>query len=604
MTGQIKNANRDRTFTAMIAVVSCWPPNGLANAQTDQAPGGAVDSVEALTAIADPLADDWETEKAYVAASARLKQFGEALRKAAGGDSDGIGETLRGFFTDAAIVEFLRPDGGERYSIDGYDIRRWQRAGEPIPAAGNRAAAVRSLLAAVPHPAEWRFAFKTVGVERIDDRRFVTHVLFQAFARPTDKNGGRAFQYDGHWRVAWSSTDGVEHPLIGSIQVDSFSEVDTRNSAWVDCTGAVLRDAAAWRQLARGGEYWFGRTDALGELNFMGHNGIAVGDVNGDGRDDIYVAMGTGLPNKLLVQQGDGTVKDTADEAGVAWLDDTKGVILADMDNDGDQDLLCAIGPTIVYQKNDGRGHFTPFRGMRASSPASFYSLAVADYDLDGDLDVYGCRYVNLRYGVSVPMPLHDANNGPPNHMLRNDGEAGFVDVTTEVGLNVNNTRFSLAATWIDYDGDGDSDLHVVNDFGRNNLYRNDGAKFVDVAGEAGVEDQAAGMGATWSDFDRDGDFDLYVSNMFSSAGQRIAYQPRFKSDAAPSMREQIQRHSLGNSLFVNRGDGRFDDISDAAGVRMGRWAWGAKFVDFNNDGWDDLFVPNGFLTNDRKDDL
>ncbi|MCH7813967.1 MAG: VCBS repeat-containing protein, partial [Planctomycetes bacterium] len=170
--------------------------------------------------------------------------------------------------------------------------------------------------------------------------------------------------------------------------------------------------------------------------------------------------------------------------------------------------------------------------------------------------------------------------------------------------LAANNARFSLAASWFDYDGDGDSDLYVANDFGPNGLYRNDGGRFVEVAAQAGAEDQAAGMGVTFADFDLDGDVDLYVSNMFSSAGQRIAFQPRFMSDRAPSDLLGVRRHALGNTLLANRGDGTFEDVSDRTGVRMGRWAWGAMFVDLNNDAYDDLVVPNGFLTNRVKDDL
>jgi hypothetical protein len=241
---------------------------------------------------------------------------------------------------------------------------------------------------------------------------------------------------------------------------------------------------------------------------------------------------------------------------------------------------------------------------MRAPTPAPFYSLSVADYDLDGDLDIYGVRYVHVRYGVSVPLPFHDAENGPSNHLLRNDGDAGFKDVTHEVGLDVNNSRFSLIGAWADYDLDGDPDLYVANDFGRNNLYRNDPGGFVDVAAEAGVEDQAAGMGVSWSDYDLDGDLDLHVTNMFSAAGNRVAYQPRFQRTATDHDREQIRRFARGNTLFANRGDGTFRDVSDAAGIRMGRWGWGARFVDLNNDGYDDIVVPNGFLTGAREDDL
>jgi len=314
--------------------------------------------------------------------------------------------------------------------------------------------------------------------------------------------------------------------------------------------------------------------------------------------------MGTGLPNRLCLQQKDGSVRDVAVDAGVAWLDDTKGVVFADMDNDGDQDLLCAIGPTIVLCKNSGQGQFRRFVSMRARTPAAFYSLSVGDFDLDGDLDVYGCRYVSVRYGVSVPLPFHDARNGPTNHLMRNDGNDKYTDVTFRVGLEVNNTCFSLAAAWMDYDSDGDPDLYVANDFGRNNLYRNDGGKFTDVAAEAGVEDQAAGMGVSWGDFDLDGDPDLYVTNMFSAAGNRIAFQSRFQKGASAADLEAIRGHSLGNSLFQNQGDGTFREVGEQAGVRMGRWGWGARFVDLDNDGRDDIVAPNGFLTGRVKDDL
>ena len=306
----------------------------------------------------------------------------------------------------------------------------------------------------------------------------------------------------------------------------------------------------------------------------------------------------------LFLQQADGTVLERAHEAHAAWLDDTKGVLLIDYDNDGDRDLFLAMGPSIVLSENDGAGRFTPLRNLRAVSGAAFYSLAAADYDLDGDLDVYGVRYVKTQYGQSLPVPFHDARNGPRNHLLRNDGAQGFTDVTAEVGLDAGNDRFSLAAAWADYDLDGDPDLYVANDFGRNNLYRNDGGHFVDVAAETGTEDQAAGMGVSWADADLDGNPDLLVSNMFSSAGRRVAYQPRFHAHSAGDVRAGSRRHSLGNSLFLGDGAGGFRDASDEAGIRMGRWAWGARFVDLDADGLPDVFAPNGFLTGRDPDDL
>ena len=126
-----------------------------------------------------------------------------------------------------------------------------------------------------------------------------------------------------------------------------------------------------------------------------------------------------------------------------------------------------------------------------------------------------------------------------------------------------------------------------------------------DVAAAAGVEDISAGMGVTWRDHDNDGDMDLYVSNMWSSAGGRIAYQSRFSEECAGAHAAGLSNAMRrGNSLFENNGDGTFSDISEQAGVTMGRWAWGGLFLDFNNDGLEDIVVPNGFITNEDTDDL
>ncbi len=575
---------------------------GSAEAQPSTGPGSVEpglrqQDIDAVAGMADARADDWATEIDAQRAGARLNALAKVLVK----QRAVIGEDVAAFFTRDCRLGGLRRGEAPIVRIGEIPVRR-DRAQE---LGGDSGVVVRAALSALfaPHrrAVEMRIKCKIVGVETIDANSFSTDVLFQAYSHGPD---GRV-QQNARWSVLWTPGEVGGEPLIRRLTQSRFDEVVLPKPLFLDCTRSVVIEDGVWDDhLALGCEYWYGRIDAVGEINLMGHNGIAVGDVNGDGLDDLYVAQGTGLPNLLFIQNADGTVRETAGEAGVAWLDDTKGVLLVDLDNDGDQDLLCAMGPTIVYCRNDGTGRFTPHRALRASSPASFYSLAAADYDADGDLDIYACRYVKLRYGLSIPIPFHDANNGPANHLLRNDGDEGFKDVTREAGLHINNGRFSVAAAWIDDDDDSDPDLYVTNDFGRNNLYRNDGGTFVDVAARAGAEDQAAGMGVSWADYDLDGDFDLYVSNMFSSAGRRIAYQSRFLGGAEKDALHGAQRHSLGNTLLVNQGDGTFRDDSTAAGVRMGRWAWGSKFVDFNNDGFDDLIVPNGFLTNEYKDDL
>jgi hypothetical protein len=287
--------------------------------------------------------------------------------------------------------------------------------------------------------------------------------------------------------------------------------------------------------------------------------------------------------------------------------------LLVDLDNDLDQDLLLATSDGVLIMSNDGRGSFR-VRATNVTPAAHPYSLAAADYDVDGDLDVYVCCY-NPRQGINRhllfarPVPYHDANNGGPNVLLQNDatpadGPWQFSYATHRVGLYENNQRFSYAAAWADYDNDGDLDLYVANDFGRNNLYQNQGGRFRDVAAQADVEDIGPGMSCCWGDYDRDGWLDLYVSNMFSSAGSRITEQPQFQQGADPQTRAAFRRHSRGNTLFHNRQDGTFADVSVDSGVVIGRWAWGSLFADLNNDGWEDLVVANGFITQSDPGDL
>jgi hypothetical protein len=256
-------------------------------------------------------------------------------------------------------------------------------------------------------------------------------------------------------------------------------------------------------------------------------------------------------------------------------------------------------GEVLAVLANNGEGRFSRVTTLGTTN---IYSLTAADYDDDGDLDVYVCRYSATE--ESAPVPYYDANNGERNLLLRNDGELRFSDVTAETRLDQNNRRYSFAAAWIDFDDDGDQDLYVANDFGRNNLFRNDNGRFEDVAATLGVEDISAGMSVAWGDYDNDGRFDLYVSNMFSAAGSRITFDRRFGTDLDAAERGSYQRHARGNSLFRSTGPETFEDVSVSAAVTRGRWAWGSRFVDINNDSREDIVVANGFVSNEDTKDL
>ncbi|MDG2123702.1 MAG: VCBS repeat-containing protein, partial [Verrucomicrobiales bacterium] len=300
-------------------------------------------------------------------------------------------------------------------------------------------------------------------------------------------------------------------------------------------------------------------------------------------------------------------------------LDFTRCALFVDFDNDGDQDVVLGLSWHLIFLRNDGPlagggMKFTP--RFRSACPGMVYALAAADYDNDGDVDIYASgRYAketleSEQQILGLPVPYHDANNGGRSSLWRNEGAMVFKDVTEETGVDANNTRFTLAASWDDYDNDGDQDLYIANDFGRNNLYRNNGkgadglVTFTDVAGAAGVEDLGAGMSVGWGDANGDGLMDVYVANMYSSAGHRVTEQAAFMEGVNQKTLAAFKRHARGNSLYVNNGDGTFRDATYPAGVNMGRWAWSSLFADLNNDGRQDLVVANGFISAESEDDL
>jgi hypothetical protein len=415
-------------------------------------------------------------------------------------------------------------------------------------------------------------------------------------------------EHVGEWDMVWRRN-------ASGWQVVRWTAVShlvsrARNPVFTEMTQAALGGNDSFRrQLNIDLDSWMATFDSVLTRDSNGHQGVSVGDVDGDGLDDLYVAQPAGLPNRLYRNRGDSTFEDITDQAGVGVLDDTAQSLFADIDNDGDQDLIVATSTGPLLFINDGKGHFTYLRdAFRFERPLEgvLTSISMADYDRDGFLDLYLCVY-SYFFGAGedkagTPAPYFDARNGPPGVLFRNDGRGRFVDVTRAVGLDAGNNRYHFAAAWADYDNDGWPDLLVANDFGTKNLYHNLGGpdgkrRLEDVAASAGVLDYGAGMSAAFLDYDNDGLLDIYTGNMWSAPGLRITSAPTFMPDATPEVRALYRRHVRGNSLLRNLGNGRFEDKTLEARAAMGRWAWSSDALDFDSDGRDDLYIVNGMLT-------
>ncbi len=328
--------------------------------------------------------------------------------------------------------------------------------------------------------------------------------------------------------------------------------------------------------------------------------GAAVGDIDNDGLIDLIVTSEAG--NSLYRNRGDGTFDDAAESARVRDVHgDVVAPLLLDFDNDGDLDLfLSAIGSQMLFENRllpDGTLEFWDIsHESGVAVPAIGFSAVAGDVDGNGYPDVYVASY--NRYGQVLPDHWDGATNGTPNLLFLNRGDGTFEEVAEERG--VADGRWSYAAGFADVDLDHDLDLYVTNDFGGgNSLFINDGASFTDRAAEFGVYDGGYGMGVSFADFDNDGDLDLHVTRMSSTAGRRILN--RIAPMELPS-RERLEELALGNALYQNTGGG-FRNVSSEYGPFPAGWAWGGGFIDINNDGLEDLYTPNGFISGSKLHD-
>lgn len=358
-------------------------------------------------------------------------------------------------------------------------------------------------------------------------------------------------------------------------------------------------------------------------------DGVAVADIDGDGFDDLYITVRIGK-NMLLRNHGDGTFAEEAASRGLDLPGHTMCALFADFDNDGDLDAM--LGRSLLkttYLENRGGKFFQ--HPIPNFMPMAVISMAAADFNRDGLLDVYLCTYRPAAPAGASPaggvaqvkdgefdwpdefLSLEQAREfrrrlaenkqrkggtvldqvGPPNVLLINRGAGQFEPAPESSGVIL--WRNSLQATWGDYDQDGDPDLFVANDWAPSSLFRNDGpAGFKEVTDEAGTTYYGFSMGASWGDYDNDGQEDLYVSNMYSDPGRRI-------TSRIPGLSRTFVESAMGNWLYRQTAKGKFQQVAGTEPPSMmvmnAGWSWGGCFVDFDNDRYLDLYVLSGYFT-------
>jgi hypothetical protein len=367
------------------------------------------------------------------------------------------------------------------------------------------------------------------------------------------------------------------------------------------------------------------------KINLYDHGcGVAVGDFDGDGHDDIYFVNQLGR-NKLYRNKGDGTFEDVTDKAGVG-LGDRVCVAAAwgDYDNDGYPDLFVTStrGGNVLFHNNRD-GTFTDVtKKAGVELIAHSQTAAFFDYDNDGYLDLFVTNTAGWTEDQKEPGALHfpgptdfwkmAKSRKESNRLYRNNGNGTFTDVTTKAGLAGKGWGGDVAV--FDYNEDGHLDLFVTNMFGASQLYRNNGnGTFSDVTKDVLKKTSWGAIGSKAFDFNNDGHLDLYVADMHSDMWLPFEIAPQDSSfdvkkkypnvvgpmfSRAPTAGESEQKFVdlfkvryeevvFGNTLFKKLPSGKFAEVSDKAGAET-FWPWGVATGDFNNDGFEDIFLPSG----------
>ena len=384
-------------------------------------------------------------------------------------------------------------------------------------------------------------------------------------------------------------------------------------------------------------------TNVLDELSAAANrtlqngSGVAVGDFNGDGRPDVFLCSLQG-ECALYANLGGGHFTNVTQGSGINVTKRIcRGAVFADINGDGWLDLLIStLGGGVLCFLNDGKSGFADqTESAGTKSKAGSTTLALADFDGDGTLDLYVTNYraedirdraridIMRVNGRVLPVPeLRDRieltahgmiEYGESDVFYRNDGQGHFSAISWTNGIFLQESGmplaappldWGLAATFRDLNDDGFPDLYVCNDYWTpDRIWLNDGkGRFRAIDPLAIRHTSENSMGVDFADIDRDGHTDFIVLDMLSRDPSRRKRQVAAQTPSAPRIGEIGNRPQImRNTLFHNRGDGTFEELANYAGVEASDWSWQPVFIDVDLDGFEDLIVPAGH-TRDIQD--